>query len=674
MKKKVKRVLITMIFAVALLYFAFTQLFFSPFEDDFGPIEYIVPREVDFFSGKVNLFDDFRSFPEPEFYPDLKACAEWRSFRGTELYSSFCGQRDPDIVFQEIRNQIKDLPIDFINDIVGREVAVAGSFSDDGAMERFLLFFRGSLKTKFFFELLTWDFVRGMAEDPNFAESTVFHDERKFYMLTLVDGQSFYMKRCADLIVVGNDEKMMEEMSELVEMGSESIDLSLGGAQAYIEKVLVHAPEEGEELDSERDLLNFHVNLESLRERVSLDDEMKANDTDFSIMTMVDVFQPEFFRDLTGILDLGETVGLQARAELDRDAVLASKTGFFDRENFGVKKSMRRLAGMLPANVFLAGCARLRPLDFLTILEENMDPDYRKLLNDLIRESSGHEKWKVTATWELIEFLDATFGEMVYFALRPRQEDKTISDFVQPLPIFALIFEVEDHEKLAILEDVVKRLRNNSRSEFDMYKFKNDYYGCMIKTITPPEVDDVEHFAFTTMGSNYFVLTTADDFIMEIVKTWATSKHSLADTRGFRNAEEYLGKHGNLGLYMEMDGMRQTLDNYATYWGQVQTSWTEEEARAQRKKVRSVVMRREGFRGGRNGDLSEADEKRLVELVDEEMLKIRDRRIQTEGPKYAAEFREKCAWIDLFKSVMLSMTVKKRSMDIDIGLETLLSR
>lgn len=674
MKKKVKRCLIVLIFAVALLYFAFTQLFFSPFEDDFGPVEYIVPRGVDFFCGKANLFDDFSSFPEPEFYRDLKACSEWRDFRGTEIYGSLCGGKDPDALFQEIRNTIKDLPIDFIDDIVGREVAVAGSFSGEGVPDRFLLFFRGSLKTKLFFELLTWDFVRGMAGDPNFAESTVIYDERKFYTLSLVDGQTFFMKRCADLIVVGNHENLMEEMAGLVEMGKDSIDLSLGGAQAFQEKVAVHAPEEGEELDDDRDLVSFHVNLESLRERVTLDDEMKANDIDFSVMTLVDVFKPDFFEDLTGIVELGDILSVQARAELDRDAVLESNTGFFDRDNFNVKRSMRQLAGMMPANVFLAGCARLRLLDFLTIVEENMDPDYRKLLNDLIREGSGHEKWKVSATWELIEYLDETFGEMVYFALRPRHEDKTISDFEQPLPIFALIFEINDHEKLTTLEEVVVRLRNNSQREFDMYKLTNDFYGCMIKTITPPEVDDVEHFAFTTMGSNYFVITTADDFIMEIVSIWATSQSSLADTRRYRRAEDHLGKYGNMGLYVDMRGMRQTLDNYATYWGQVQTTQTPEAVKAERKKVRSEVMRREGFRTTRDGGLSAGDEKRLVEMVDEEMLRLRDLRLQAEAPKYAAEFREECAWIDLFRSMVLSFTVKKRSMDINMGLETLLSK
>ncbi len=670
MKKKVKRFFLVLVFLIPLLYFAFTLLFFSPFEEDFGEIAFIVPREVDLFVSKIDLEDDFTTFPEPVFYQDLEVDHEWRTFTETELFTELSGGRDPDDMIAEIRDAIRDLPIDPVADVVGRQVAFAGNFDSDGVPTSFLVFFRASLKTKLAYELMTWDMLRGLAPDPLIAESTVDFDPRGFVVLTLADGETtYFMKRCADVIIAGPSEKLMEDVAGLVDLGKDSIDLSLGGTQAYRDKIelIVHEDE---------DLVDFHVNLDTYFERTTADDELKANEIDFSVMTAMDIFDPAYFESLTGTLDLDRSVVLKARSEFHTQTVQEAKTGFFDQDSIDLKESMSELAGMLPPDLFVAGCARLDLQPFLTILEKNLDPDLRALINDLVREGGRHSlKWKLSGTWEFIEYLDRIFGPKVCFALRARAKDKPIKPFEQPMPIVALILEIEDHPRLDLLEEVVINLQDNRRQAFDMSRLSGDRYGCEIKIIDPKGMEDLETITYTRMGERYFVLATSLDLIEDIVRAWARPepRYELQSVPLFQRAMETFTKYGNLAIFADMEGLRSAVDDYAEFWGSLQIEQTPEETKAQRRTVKARVQRAEGIRsvGGR---ISEEDEARLEELVDEEMIRLLEERIEREAPAHAQEFRERFTWMPLLQGLSLSVNVTVHSVDWALRLETTLEK
>lgn len=672
MNKRVKRVFIVLIFLVPLLYFTWTIMFFSPFEESFGNIEYIIPRDVDFYVSKVDLDDDFDEFPAPRVLQELKVNREWREFQETAQFKELSGGKSIDDRLTEIRASIKDIPLDPLEDFLGREVAVAGTFGPPGKDNTFLAFFRGSWKAKFVFELMTWDFIRGMAPDPVIADSTAEFDQRGFITLVLADGQgtTFYLKRCTDLIIAGNDEKLIADVAELVDLGRNSIDLSLGGSQAFVDKITA-VTHEGEEL------VDFHINLNNFFKRATFDDTLKANNIDFSVMTAMDMFNPDFFRDLTGTVNLEDSLVLTARSEINKQNVQeADEAGFFDQGSLELQAGMTELASMLPPDVFLAGCAKLRLQHFLTTLEKNLEPDLRTLINDLVREGGRHSiKWKLTGTWELIDYFDRMFGTKVYFALRPRAKDKPIIPFEQPLPSMALIFEIADPERLDLLEEVIINLQDNRRQAFDISQFKNDWYGCNIKILDPKGIEEeLEVIAFTRMGGKHFVISTSSDFIREIVQAWARPEPRL-ELEGldkYKRAAGLFPKHGNLAVYLEMEGFRGALRDYSVFWGHLQIEQTPEQVQAERQRVRQRVSRELGFAGRR--ELSQADEERLVETVDEEMLRLLEARMESEVPGHAAAFLERFVWLDLFRSFSIAVNVQPHSIDLGIQVETVLEK
>jgi hypothetical protein len=663
MKKKARKFFIFLFFLIPLLYFTFTVMFFSPFEAAFGSIEYIIPRDVDIYLSKVDLTDDFAGFPVPGFYLDLKVNHEWRAFCDSQLFKELVGERPLDEVIVGIQELIGDLPIDPIEDVVGRQVAFSGSFDRDGSPTSYLVFFRASNRIKLFYELLTFDFVRGMANDPLLAESTVEFDSRGFIALVLSDGRTFFLKRCADLIIVGNDEKLMEDVAGLVSLGKDAIDLSLGGRHAYREKIdkVIH---EGE------DIVDFRVDLSRYFDQVNFDDAWKGNKIDFSVMTAMKIFNPEFFTDLTGTLNVDETIRIDARSEFHKQAVDDAETGFFDQESMNLGESMEELAAMLPPDVFVAGCARLHMQKFLEVLEKGLASDLRTLISDLVREGSRHNpNWKLSGSWEFIEYFHRTFGSRLFFALRSRTKDKPIEPFEQPMPIIAVILEIEDMAGVDLLQEVIINLQDNKRQNFDVSKLSRDWYGCDIKIIDPKGLEDLETITYTTMGREYFVLATSLDFMQDIVRSWARPepRQELVGTALYQRAAKSFPKYGNFSLFVDMEGMSNAFHDYSVYWGHLQIEQTLEEKQQERARVKARLARSAG-----RGKPTEGE--KFEELVDEEMGRLLQQRIDREVPKHSAAFRQRCAWLNMLRCIALSINVNNHDVDLTLQVETTLQR
>ena len=61
-------------------------------------------------------------------------------------------------------------------------------------------------------------------------------------------------------------------------------------------------------------------------------------------------------------------------------------------------------------------------------------------------------------------------------------------------------------------------------------------------------------------------------------------------------------------------------------------------------------------------------------MVDEEMVAMVDQRIDSEVPKHAADFKERFVWVDLLRSLVLTVNVNTHSVDIGARLETVLEK
>jgi len=397
MKKKLKRFGIFLIFAIPICYFIFTILFFSPFEDAYGRIDYLIPRKVDLFMCKKGLKNDFVEFPIPAFFSEVEFSREWRVFSETPLYKDLEKQIDLRTKIEELSTALKQIPLfDVLEDVLGEELIVAGNFKSQGPQPvSGLAFFRASWKIKLAFELFLWDMVRGWSGAPELEGSTVFRNPEGYYTLTMADNTEFYMKRSADLIVAGDDEALMLEVCDLYSLGDSAIDNSLGGSKGYIEKVSMKERRDTNYLD-------FHTDMSKVFLLSDWDDAWKANDTDFSVMVAMEVFNPEFFKSITGAVKFDKYLDINSKIDLDTGNVEEAKTGFFSFDSFQAEEKLSFIASMCPDDVFFAGCAKLDLEQILKIMERSMGQDLHTTVSNMISQGRQfNHQFNITAIWDL---------------------------------------------------------------------------------------------------------------------------------------------------------------------------------------------------------------------------------------------------------------------------------
>ncbi len=666
MKMRFKRLSIFLLFTLPILYFLFTMLFFSPFEEPFGRIDFAVPRDVDLFVCKEGLMDDFDRFPVPRFFRQLEVNSEWRAFTRTEHYMEIASGLELERYVGMVREAVADLPlIDPLKDVLGREIAFAGKFREGGDIPfSYAAFFRCSWKAKLAFELFCWDWARGMAGDDLLSESSSFSNPEGYRTLVLGDGREFYLKRSADLVLFGDDEELVKEICDLIRMEKAAIDLSLGGRLAYREVVSFDA-------GNGTDHVDIHANLEQVFNRVSFDDEWKENKIDFSVMTAMDIFDPSFFKTAAVSLKTGSHIDIESRIDLNTESVGEAETGFFGIESVPIEKKLDFLSSMLPEDVFFAGCARVNLELFLKIMENNLDPEMKKLINDTIRNGRRYNRnWDVTGIWDFIEKLDDTFGDMLYVALRPRGVDKALKRGIQPLPIIGLVLEIKNMEYYKSIEKTVVEMQNSKQLNFEMWQYKSLIHGCRVKGIKPPDMDDIEQIAYTVLDDRYFLLATSSSFLQDMLNARRQAGRSLKESAKYRPVSEFLKGHGNLAFFLDADGVKSALHDYAVYWAEVNSQLDLE---AERKKIEEEVVRREFPKYAGRETLPADVERKVDRWADARMQEIEQKIEDVEIPRLTSEFRKRLEWIDLINSVTLVMNINISDMDLSVRISSLFS-
>lgn len=673
MSKKLKRLfkflIILLIFTIPILYFLFTTIFFSPFEDPFGRIEAVIPREVDVFFRKAGLKGDFYDFPIPSFYSErLVYDRDWQDFTQTPCFEDITADIDFDQLLEGIRAQYRDIPFfDPLEDLLGQEVAVVGNFKRGGELPvSYLVFLKGSWKVKMAFELFTWNWCREMFMS-DIQVSGTFANPEGYITLVMEDDREFYIKRAADLIIAGDDEELMQEVCTLISAGGAALDSSLAGRHAFIEKVAAVDRRDSEYFD-------FHARVDRILQRETFDDDWKENKVDFSVMTAVEIFDPEFFKAITGALRFGRFLDLSAKVDFYTENVAKAETGFFGLDSVSIAEKFDFFTSMLPSDTFLAGCAKLDLEPILKIMNENLHPDMRKFIDDLVREAQRwNRQWKVRSVWDFIGKLDATFGDMVYIALRPRVKDKPLIPGVQPIPIIALVLEIKNMESFKAIEKTVIDMQNNRSMPFEVWKYTTEIYNCTIKGINTPGADDIDQVVYTVFEDRYFIMTTSDDFIEEMLRAKFNPDLSLKKSRVYQPTAEFIDGYGNFAAYLEMKGLKGALWNYAVYWAEIHPSIAMDMV-AKRQEVRTRIIRTEFPRHRGDKELPATVEQKVEDRVEAEMNEMRKHRREKEVPRLAEKYRKKLAWIDLLQSLSLQVNVNLNDLDLNVRASTVLSK
>src|SRR5262245_29147543 len=342
-----KRVLIGIGIAVPLLYFAFTKVFFSPFESAEPPFDWLVPRDVDLFARRQSLDSDFTVFPTPLLADRLMRTRGWRELSETAFYKGLTWPRDLEALHGRIQQELAQAPLDPLRDVLGREVSVVGRVPEPGSGEpQFAFMARISNRAKLAVELLAFDAALERAF-PGATRTRVDDTDVpgvSYERLELPDTGTVFYARQHDLLVVGRDEALLRDVLRQVHGGPET---SLGQSRLWDHLPRdPAAPEEHLSVELMADCRQLVAKLDpapAAGEPAGLGEDALVN----AVEKLLDV---RLLGEAVARLAVSDGVSLRAHAELVDGGAATPRAGIIGGASFEVRERLTSIAGLLPVD------------------------------------------------------------------------------------------------------------------------------------------------------------------------------------------------------------------------------------------------------------------------------------------------------------------------------------
>ena len=652
---------------VPVLYFAFTKLFFNPFEDSQPPFPVLVPRDVGLFVRRERLDSDVDSFPRPKLYERLVSTREWKELAQTEWFQGLEWPKQLESLFTEIESQVEQAPLDPMKDLLGREVAVVGRWDAAGSdpQLRVAALLRISGWAKLCVEALDYDSVLSRAlpgatrtpvDDPD-APGVVWS------RLEIPGSPPLFYGRDLDLLVVGQDETLVRDVLRNVENPG-SREASLGLTRLYQNLV---PPTDAD--PAERLSLEVAVDPKPLLPAPAAPEALVQPGPDAMINLVRRLLDPSILRAAVARLEADGAISLRAHAELDAELAATRHTGLLGTDSFRARERLGEAFARLPDDVSAVVTANVELKPLLVALSASLDPDFMQLLDgtlkDLARYSPG---FNVDDVPKLIEYLDRTLTGEITIAMRPL--DHAIPAGSQPLPLLAFAAKLKDPDRWRRLDEAV--VRGSKALGIDREKmFKQNEGVGERKWLGLPEGLPIQEVSYIVLDGTTAVATTDDDLTREIVLAYANSRDSLGSDAKARAMLERLGDaRANLAAWGSAEAVLGIMGPYAEYLAERDTVLDFGPLRLEKK---AELLKGE-FRQwlGKEDQMPEESKAQLDAKLDAAMQGLERQRVDEQVPALAKTWQQKRQWLKLLDSAVIAVRLGERDADLSVQATTVM--
>jgi hypothetical protein len=617
--------------AVPLLYFAFTKLFFDPFEGSQPPFQTLIPRDVDLFLHRERLDTDVDSFPWPNLMTRIERTREYKALAGTEWFAGLGWPAALKAALEEAAAGVADVPFDPMADLLGREVAVIARDGGGGELAPVLLA-RISDRTKLFVEALDSD----VAVQKSLPGATVGRVEDEdvpglsWRRLDSPELGTWFFARDLDLLVAGQDELLVRDVLRTVQVSQES---SLGLSRLYLQEL---PPARG--LPGQRFSLEVFLNgPEMLGLDETAPDPAETPSPDALAELLGKLFDPALLMEMIGRLELDDAVALRLHAEVDNAAAVASAQGLIGTPSFVLVGSLHTdLVGLINST-----------------------------LKDLTRYSPG---WQVDEVSELVDYVDRMLGGEITVALRPF--DHQIPEGSQPLPLIVFMARLKDPARWRALDEVI--VRGHQALGLDRERMWQQDEGVGLrKWLGLPLGLPIEEISYIVLDGTTAAIATDDGLLREVVACYAGNRSTLNARRTARDIAGRFGDaRGNLALWMASEPLLRVLDPYADYLAERETIVDLGALRLQKRK--ELLAQRYSTWVGREDELPEELAAEIDEQLNEIIGALERERRQVTVPALAATRRERLQWLTLIEAAGLALRLGENDADLALQATTVL--
>jgi hypothetical protein len=667
---------VALVLLLPLLYFAFTKIFFDPFEGSQPPFIAIVPRDVDLFVHRDSLASDIDEFPEPRFVTRLLRTRAARDLQDSAWWKSLDWPKELEARTASTRVALAGSPLDPLVDVLGREAALVGRLPPSGAGDpQYAVMARLSDRAKLAISLLDHDAALQRAlpgatlakvDDPDVPGNS-------YRRLELPAGGNFppdaagawYFARKQDLLIAGRDEAFVRDLLRATDGGP---DNSLGLTRLWTEGL---PPATGE--PSQRFSADFQLDFARLLSRMQAADALAEKHDDALRNALARLVDPRLFGDIVGRLEIDDAVLLRAHADLAAPDAAVARAGLLGSSSFKAGERLSSVAGLLPQDIsgLVSLNVEIRPL--LQTMVDALGPDQVQLINGSIRDLARYSPaWKVDNLAGLVTYLARLLGEEVTLAFRPLDHD--IPKGSQPLPLVAVILHVKDLNLWNEFDDVIVR-GSKALGVPDDQRFKVDEGVGVRKWLGVVNLP-MKEFAYIVLdpdiakNSGTAVVATDNDLLREIVSIYTNSRASLASKPALRSAvSAFKDSRANLVGWFSSDSLLKVLQPYGEWIAEDQTRVDFVPVRLRKRKELLAGPEYAAYRG-KEDSLPAEVEKQLNARLDAILEAQEKQRLTQEVPQLAKAWLDSKQWLTLLTSGAIALRLGEKNADLALEVQT----
>jgi hypothetical protein len=599
---------------VAVVYLLFITLIFDPFEDDLGDTAAIVPRDVEYFVRWQGAGGSFSSFPEPTFWGDVEKSAVYKELEGSGGLTEWDETTGIGSSLANLRAQVENVPATLsLTDDLLREVAIAGK-GEMGLGRNFdgLLMLRVSFKVKAGLAFLGFDFVREKLP----ADLGIVKEGDYYRLPGFFDGNDAYLGRLNDVMLLASSMEWLNKATDLEVRGGED---SLALASVFHDKVTAYLSENDEPVE-------VFLRWERLRSHLP-HWPPTSGDASFPTRAAGKFFDTDMMRFAAGYFLPGET--FQLRLDGDLDATKAKSD--FQRDWIeSAPVSINRLkefAGMVPQDSFFFASMAGRPDDVLLEIYSSLDSEIRRLMDE-IASGTGNYNGMV----DLLRTLGLYVQPGIFISMgRNDYPEKTgdakIDHDETPVPAIALIAKEATSsayaDLLKLMQRDMRRLVEGGVRQWDLTL----HGGASGKSFSSPMIPGTGEIILVHIPQKKaIVLCNHWDYATEIVQAAMASESGanaalkLSKRDGFRDSLSTVKNGASLFLFIDPSEAWQWIDKLADDVALGQFKDYMDQRYASERPAISKRLSQEMF--GTTGRLPAADQRKLDDAVDKELMKL----------------------------------------------------
>lgn len=660
---------ITLAVVAVLLLLSVAVFVFNPLEGALRDMRDVVPRDVDFFVRKLDLSDDFKSFPEPLFWDELSAHPAWRGVTRGPLYRSFDGAGEITRALEDVRAQIEQVReqtsgyLDVVDDVLGREVELAGKFGATSADTKWCLYARVNWPVKAGLGLSRYGFVQERAR----RAGVLLAADEDLLKIEPQNGETLWAVRHLDCLLVGNDRDLVRRSHNLA-TGVGDPD-SFGGSASYRDGVERRIQEWEDRADEIANAAEFYVRPDKLfgLPSVSFDDTWPDpnHPTDMNSRVLAAFLNLESWLFLSGAAVFEEgSVSLLADLELNQNKHTPFQSRFFQAESQQRSEWLDRFLSMVPASACACAALRMPAGEFMREMYVALTDVEKELINDGLRGTGQFED-----VMAVINKLEPALEQRTGFVFRKNIPDPEIpvAD-TSPVPQVAWVFWMRRGGRPLVQEfvDMVTRYR-------EVLGFTNAYDlplglggqgvgGDAAREFTNPQIPGTGSIA-TLVYPPFFVISNSGPFIRDLMQTLITpdQRRSIRSREDFQEYLFELPDAINGLVYIQAPELRELLDDYLQGVARSASLPDPDWAVTQRGAAESAVFAREyAQRFGSMAAIPQAQRGEFDDKVDREIEEMWRTQRTSFSAEAQASLLEARALTELFSSAYFQVTLEPR--------------